>query len=218
MTFIIRRVVFFALLIWTLPASSPSIAASVDYGEEGVRTLARYLRVDTTNPPGNEDRAVEFFSEIFEQEGLKYEVLESAPHRGNIWARIKGGNEPALVLLHHTDVVPSDARFWDEAPFSGKIRDGKLYGRGALDDKGLGILQLEAFLSLARSGKPLRRDVIFMATADEEAGGAFGAGYLVKQRPDIFEGVGFLLNEGGGGTIRKDRNVFNVEVTQKTPL
>jgi len=218
MTTILRRSSLFSLLFWVFLSASLVSADAGDFTAEGLDTLTRYLRVNTTNPPGNEDRAVDFFSKIFRQEGLEYEVLESAPHRGNIWARLEGGDEPALVLLHHTDVVPSDASFWDEDPFSGKIRDGKLYGRGALDDKSLGILQLEAFLALARSKKPLRRDVILMATADEEAGGSFGAGYLVEHRPDIFEGVGYLLNEGGGGTIRKGKNIFTVEVTQKTPL
>jgi acetylornithine deacetylase/succinyl-diaminopimelate desuccinylase-like protein len=217
-TTILRRSSIFSLLLLIILPASPGAAESVDYAEEGLETLSRYLRVDTTNPPGNEDRAVTFFSEIFRQEGLAYEVLESAPHRGNIWARLEGGDEPALVLLHHTDVVPSDANFWDEGPFSGKVRDGKLYGRGALDDKSLGILQLEAFLALARSKKPLRRDVVFLATADEEAGGSFGAGYLAKHRPELFKDVGYLLNEGGGGTIRKHRKIFSVEVTQKTPL
>jgi acetylornithine deacetylase/succinyl-diaminopimelate desuccinylase-like protein len=214
----LRWSLLLSLLTWIFLPVSPVSAESVDFAEEGLDTLSRYLRVDTTNPPGNESRAVEFFSEIFRREGLAYEALESAPGRGNIWARLEGGDEPALVLLHHTDVVPSDASFWDQDPFSGKIQDGKLYGRGALDDKSLGILQLEAFLALARSKKPLRRDVILVATADEEAGGSFGAGYLAEHRPDIFAGVGFLLNEGGGGTIRKDKTIFTVEVTQKTPL
>ncbi|MEJ2088413.1 MAG: M20/M25/M40 family metallo-hydrolase, partial [Gammaproteobacteria bacterium] len=134
------------------------------------------------------------------------------------WARLEGGDEPALVLLNHMDVVPADQRYWSTDPFAGTVRDGYIYGRGALDMKGLGIVQLQAFLALHAGGKRLNRDVIFVATADEEAGGAYGAGWLVQNRPEIFEGVGYLLNEGGGGTTIGDDTVFTVELTQKVPL
>jgi len=108
--------------------------------------------------------------------------------------------------------------YWTDDPLSGDLRaDGFIYGRGALDTKTGGILHLAAFLALHRSGVPLRRDVIFMGTADEEAGGMFGAGWLVEHRPDLFENVGYLLNEGGGGAQVGDRFEFGVEVTQKVP-
>lgn len=187
-------------------------------GAQSVELLQEYLRVDTTNPPGNESRAVEFFARILEAEGIPYETVESAPGRGNIWARLEGGSEPALLLLHHTDVVPADAAYWDVPPLSGEIRDGYVYGRGALDTKTLGILHLQAFLALHRDGRTLNRDVIFMATADEEAGGLFGAGWLVENRPEVFEGVGFVLNEGGTGTVDDGREQIGIEVTQKVPM
>ena len=180
--------------------------------------LSEYIQVNTQNPPGNETRGAEFFAAIFDAAGIAYETAESAPGRGNIWARLHGGNQPALVLLNHMDVVPADLRYWSANPFGGAIRDGYVYGRGALDMKGLGIVQLQAFLALHASGKRLNRDVIFVATADEEAGGAYGAGWLVNNHPEIFEGVGYLLNEGGGGTVLGDDTVFNVELTQKVPL
>lgn len=199
-----------------------SIAAELDLGkleQEGVDSLQRYIQVDTINPPGNESRAVEFFAKIFEAEGIPYESVESAPGRGNIWARLKGGSEPAILLLNHMDVVPADVDFWDTAPLSGEIKDGHIHGRGALDMKGTAIAQLQAFLGLHRSGKPLNRDVIWMGTADEEAGGFFGAGWLVENRPELFEPVGLLLNEGGGGSIGKDGKItFAVEMTQKVPF
>jgi acetylornithine deacetylase/succinyl-diaminopimelate desuccinylase-like protein len=116
------------------------------------------------------------------------------------------------------DVVPADARYWDVPPFDATITDGYLYGRGALDTKTLGILQLQAFLALHRDRVPLERDVLFVATADEEAGGAYGAGWLVAHRPEIFEGVGLVLNEGGGGSLANGRESFAIEVTQKVPL
>ena len=180
--------------------------------------LQEYLRIDTTNPPGNESRAVAFFADIFEREGIPYETVEPAPGRGSIWARLPGGSAPGVILLHHIDVVPADPRFWKHDPLSGTYENGYLNGRGALDTKGLGIMHLEAFLALARSGKPLSRDVIFLATADEEAGGLLGAGWLVRHRPDLLEGVGLLLNEGGSGRVLGNRVVFSVEVTQKVPL
>ena len=93
------------------------------------------------------------------------------------------------MLLNHMDVVPADRRYWSFDPYSGAIRNGHIYGRGALDMKGLGIAQLQAFLALKASGRKLSRDVVFVATADEEAGGAFGAGWLVEQHPEIFERV-----------------------------
>jgi len=183
-----------------------------------IERLQAYLRLDTTNPPGNETRTADFFAAIFEAEGIPYEKAESAPGRGNIWARLDGGPEPGLVLLHHMDVVPADTSYWTTDPFGAVLRDGYVYGRGAQDTKTLGILQLEAFLALKRAGRPLNRPVIFMATADEEAGGSMGAGWLVANRPELFEGVGLLLNEGGGGTESGGRQVFEIEVTQKVPL
>lgn len=198
-------------------AGGPGSGVS-DFAIAAPERLSEYIQVDTTNPPGNESRAVAFLAKIFESAGIEYETAESAPGRGNIWARLKGGRKPGLVLLHHSDVVPADARYWDVDPYAGVIKDGYVYGRGALDMKGLGITQLQAFLALHASGRKLNRDVLFVATADEEAGGLFGAGWLVKHKPEIFKGMGFLLNEGGSGQILGDDKVFLVEVTQKVPL
>ncbi|MBT71798.1 MAG: peptidase M20 [Gammaproteobacteria bacterium] len=187
--------------------------------DESVAWLQDLIRIDTINPPGNESRAVDYYARIFEAEGIEFETAESAPGRGNIWARLEGGDEPALILLQHTDVVPTEEEFWTIDPLSGDIRDGYILGRGARDMKGLGILQLATFLSLHRSGVELNRDIIFLATADEEAGGYFGVGWLIDNRPDIFDGAGILLNEGGGGSRNADGDiVFGVEVTQKVPV
>ncbi len=199
----------------------PSAHAQIDTGleDQSVRWLQEFIRIDTVNPPGNEYRAVEFYSDILEAEGIEYETAESAPGRGNIWARLEGsGDEPALILLQHTDVVPADEEFWTIDPFSGNIRDGDILGRGARDMKGLGVIQLATFLALHRSGAELNRDVVFLATADEEAGGEFGVGWLIDNRPEIFEGAGILLNEGGGTRREEDEIIFSVEVTQKVPV
>ena len=186
--------------------------------DEAVVWLQEFIRVDTVNPPGNESRAVDFYAAIFDAEGIAYETAESAPGRGNIWARLPGGNEPALILLQHTDVVPADREYWSTDPLSGEIRDGYIWGRGARDMKGTGISQLATFISLHRAGLELNRDVVFVATADEEAGGAYGAGWLVENRPEIFAGAGLLINEGGAGSRLGDQVVFGVEVTQKVPV
>ncbi len=189
-----------------------------DFAGQAPERLASYIRINTQNPPGNELKAAEFFAGIFTAAGIGYEIAESATGRGNIWARLPGGDKPALVLLNHMDVVPADLNYWTFDPYEGAIRDGYIYGRGALDMKGTGIAQLQAFLALHEQGEKRNRDVIFVATADEEAGGAFGAGWLVANRPDIFEGVGYLLNEGGGGGLIGEDTVFTVELTQKVPL
>ena len=186
--------------------------------DEAVGWLQNYFQIDTINPPGNEYRAVDFLAEIFEAEGIEYQTAESAPGRGNIWARLEGGNEPGLILLQHSDVVPADEEFWTIPVLSGAIRDGVILGRGARDMKGLGTLQLATFIALHRSGVELNRDVVFLATADEEAGGMFGVGWLIENRPEIFEDIGILLNEGGGGSRVGQSVVFSVEVTQKVPV
>lgn len=184
---------------------------------EAVGWLQEYIRINTINPPGNEIAGAEFLAKIFESEGINYEIMESAPGRGNIWAWLDGGDEPGIVLLHHMDVVPADRRFWTVDPLSGKLKDGYIYGRGSLDTKTSGILHLAAFIALHRSGIPLKRKVLYLATADEEAGGFYGAGWLIKNRPELFENIGYLLNEGGGGTVVDGSVEFSVEVTQKVP-
>ena len=194
------------------------ISAAETIETEAVEWLKAYLQIETVNPPGNESRAVDYIANIFEQEGIEFNSAESATGRGNIWARIEGGDKPALVLLHHSDVVPANKKYWDFDPFSGEIKDGYILGRGALDMKGTGISHLANFINLHRQGKKLNRDVIFIGAADEESGGNFGVGWLVKNHPEIFEGAGLLLNEGGSGYKSNDSIVFSVEITQKVPV
>ncbi|MEH6556206.1 MAG: M20/M25/M40 family metallo-hydrolase [Oceanicoccus sp.] len=188
------------------------------FANEAPERLIEYLRINTANPPGNESRGVAFFAKYLTAAGIEFQTGESAPGRGNLWAKISGGGKPGIVLLNHIDVVPANENYWTVDPYKGVIKDGYIYGRGALDMKGLGITQFQAFLSLAASGKKLNRDVWFIATADEEAGGKYGAGWMVENHPEVFENVGFLLNEGGGGSRVGDNVSFTVEVTQKIPL
>jgi acetylornithine deacetylase/succinyl-diaminopimelate desuccinylase-like protein len=210
------------IALFTLLSGAGAPTYAQDLALEAPERLQQYLRIDTINPPGNESRGVDFLAKILAGAGINYETAESAPGRGNIWARLEGGDKPALILLHHIDVVTADAEYWDVPPLSGELKDGYIWGRGAIDTKGLGIAQLQAFLALHAAsqddGLRLNRDVIYMATADEEAGGFFGAGWLVENRPELFEKVGFLINEGGSGRIMSGQPVFRIEVTQKVPL
>lgn len=217
--------VIICLMTVALLASGPVRGFELQpYIDDAVPNLVRYINVDTFNPPGNESRGVVFLGNLLSEAGIDYESAESAPGRGNLWAKLPGVPDasgrklPGLVLLHHIDVVPANPAHWRVDPLSGEILDGYIYGRGAIDTKGLGMVQLQAFLALAASGRPLNRDVWYVATADEEAGGMFGAGWMVENRPDIFSNVGYLLNEGGSGRSFKQGVAVMVEVTQKVPL
>ena len=187
---------------------------------EAEKDLENYIRIDTSNPPGNEVRAADWYAKIFDAEGIAYERGESAPGRGNIVARLKGsGSEPGLILLNHMDVVPVSREFWTVDPFAGLERDGYIWGRGSEDMKSLGIAELIAFLELHREHIPLKRDVIFLGTADEEAGGSFGAGWVAKERPEWIKGAGFLLTEGASSRVGDSGRpiYFGVGATEKTP-
>jgi acetylornithine deacetylase/succinyl-diaminopimelate desuccinylase-like protein len=189
--------------------------------DEAVSLLSRYIQIDTTNPPGNEIKAAQFFKEILDREGIEARIIESAPGRGNIYARLPGnGSKKAVVLLNHMDVVPAEAKLWKEPPFSGAVKDGFVWGRGALDMKGPAIIELLAMLALKRQKITLKGDLIFLGTADEEAGGALGAGFLLEKHPELFKEVGLVFNEGGGIRLGNDGRVsyYSLGVTEKTPL
>jgi len=186
-----------------------------------VERLRAYLRLDTSNPPGNEIRGALYLKELLEKEGVETEIFEPEPGRANLYARLRGaGGEPGLLLHHHIDVVPATAAGWQRPPFAGAVfNDLLLYGRGVLDTKGLGMAHLEAFLALKRSGKPLLRDVVFLATADEERGGRLGVSAIFEKRPGWAAGVGEVFGEGGDvETIVDKARWFGVEVQQKGAL
>jgi acetylornithine deacetylase/succinyl-diaminopimelate desuccinylase-like protein len=165
-------------------------------GDEAVALLRRYLAIDTTNPPGNEVAGTQFLAEILSAEDILSETVESAPGRANLTARLRGdGSLGGIVLHHHIDVVYADRRYWTVDPFGSVVRDGYLYGRGALDMKSTGILQLAAVLAIKRARIPLKRDLIYLGTADEEAGSAFGARFIADRRRDWFAGAEYALSE-----------------------
>jgi acetylornithine deacetylase/succinyl-diaminopimelate desuccinylase-like protein len=170
-------------------------------GTEAVSLLSKYIRIDTSNPPGNEAAAAEFFADIFSREGIEYKTYEAAPGRVSVRAALRGsGKKGAVILLNHMDVVPANPSEWSFDPFGGEIRDGFVCGRGALDMKGLGIIELMAFLAVKREGIPLDRDLIFLAVADEEALGYLGAKYLLESHPEDFK-ADLVINEGGFGIV-----------------
>lgn len=203
------------------PACRNSEAVAQDPAErEAEELFIRYLRIDTSNPPGNETAAAEFFHEIFQKEGIESRLVGPSPARMSVYARLRSGtNAPALVLMHHLDVVPADRRHWSVAPFEGISKGGYIWGRGALDIKSMGIANLMAMLDLKRSGASLNRDIIFLGVADEEAGGAAGARFLLENHPELFEGIGYVLNEGGSNeTIVDYVSYWGIEVAQKVPV
>lgn len=188
--------------------------------KEAESLLVRYLRIDTANPPGNESAGAIFLRDVLEKEGIETRLLGRDPKRQSLYAIMHSGNtEPALVLMHHIDVVPADVSEWSVPPFGGERAGGYLWGRGALDIKSLGIAELTAMLELKRSKAKLSRDIIYLAVADEEAGGAKGAGEILETYPELFRNVAVVLNEGGSNeTIVDQISVYGIEVAQKIPL
>jgi acetylornithine deacetylase/succinyl-diaminopimelate desuccinylase-like protein len=192
---------------------------SVDWGkikEEAVTILSDYIKVDTTNPPGKETAGARYLQGLLEREGFSATVLESQPGRGNLICTLQGkdGLSP-LVLLHHMDVVPAEAEKWMHSPYSGAVVDGEVWGRGAQDCKSLGVIELLAFLLLKREGIQPKRDIVYMATADEETGGKWGVGWLFQIHPKMMKAE-YVINEGGGvGMLVGQRHVYTCQTAEK---
>jgi len=202
----------------TLPRSDAEWRAA---GDEAARLLADYLRINTTNPPGNEIAAARWLAAVLARDGIAAQLFEPAPGKANLVARLRGdGSARPIILLSHMDVVVASAAYWSVDPFDGLIRDGAVWGRGALDMKGEGIAQLMTVLLLRRAGVPLKRDVILLATADEEINGGVGAQWIVEHHPELVRDAEFLLNEGGetlmdsSGVVR----YVGIGTTEKSPL
>ena len=222
---------FLVLLLGCVTALAPGLAPA--WGAEPApfepaRWLRDYIRIDTTNPPGAERRAAGYLAGILHREGIPTRLLVSPEGRTSLYARLwsehragrprSGRGAGAPVLLHHLDVVPPGPG-WSVDPFAGEVRGGRLYGRGALDIKSLGIAQLVAFLELRRSGVPLLRDVIYLAVADEETGGRQGLGWILERHGELLGEVGAALGEGGANRTVNGRALWaGIEVAQKRPL
>lgn len=172
-----------------------------DVRAETVERLQALIRFDTTNPPGNELELAKYLVKALEAEGIQTTLLEPAPNRAAVIARLRGnGSKRPVMLMAHMDVVGVEREKWSVDPFAGEIRDGYLYGRGAIDDKGMLAANLMAMLLMKRTvvdaGIELDRDVIFLATSDEETGGVDGIKWVVKEHFGLIDAE-FAINEGG---------------------
>lgn len=203
-------------LLLSLPAAAQTDWEAVE--REAVGLLERYIAIDTTNPPGNEAAAARFWQDVLAEEGIAAQVFEPEPGRGVVYARLKGsGRKKPLILLHHMDVVSARAENWRTEPFTATLRDGHLHGRGAIDCKGVAVVQFLALALLKRQGVVPERDVIFLGTGDEETGGRLGAGWFVEHHSELIQDAGFLLTEGGGIRRGEDGTAYTVSVAEKAP-
>ena len=208
------------MLVASLECRRASSASEDPLDREACDAFVGYLRIDTSNPPGNESAGARYLQQLFARNGIAAQLVGSDPHRQSVYARLRSGtSEKALLLLSHIDVVPAVANEWTKPPFSGAIDQGYIWGRGALDIKSLAIAEAMAIVELKRTNAPFARDVVFLASADEEAGGIRGAKELLDSHRELFENVGYVLNEGGYNETVVDRVVFwGIEVQQKVPL
>jgi acetylornithine deacetylase/succinyl-diaminopimelate desuccinylase-like protein len=191
--------------------------AAID--REGVQLLRDYLRLNTSNPPGNELAGALFLKEFLAKEGIEAQILDTAElgaGRANLYARLKGsGGKRAVAMVQHIDVVPATPNSWTVPPFSGELRDGYVYGRGAIDMKGEGVAQLMALVALARGGVPLTRDLVVIANADEEWGSR-GVLTFTGRHADLLRDVEYLFTEGGSNAVTGDSlRYYAVGVSEK---
>ena len=194
-------------------------AAAIDWAEAHAEALKHFkalLRIDTTNPPGNERPAADYIAGVFDAEGIEYEILESQPGRASIVARLRGsGKDGPLLLNGHLDVVPADASCWDHPPFEAVEVDGFVWGRGAIDMKNMVTMGMMCLVLAKRQGLSLSRDLIFAGVADEEAGSHEGALFLVEEHPELVRSE-YVLNEVGGYTMHMgDTRFYPIQVSEK---
>jgi len=206
------------LLSLAVSGAAPVSEPPADFRQAAAETLDHLkalVRLDTSNPPGNESRVTAYLAEALRRAGLEPRRFESEPGRGSLAVRYSsGGQGKPLLIMSHIDVVPVERSLWSVPPFDAVEKDGYLWGRGTLDDKGMAAAELETMLLLARQKTVLGRDVIFLAEADEEAGGGRGMDWLLEHHPDLFD-VGMVINEGGR-VIRGDDGAVSYVAVQTT--
>ena len=198
---------------------NPLVGDTSAVAKEAQGWLAELIRINTTNPPGNEQVAAKYIAGILEKEGIKAEILDITPGRSAVVARLRSAvmadPSKALLLVAHMDVVAVDKSKWTVDPFGGVIKDGYLYGRGAIDDKGMLAANLAAFITLKRANLRINRDVIFLATADEENGGEANIKVLIAKYWDKFA-AGFSINEGGNIFVKNGKIQYvGVQASEK---
>jgi len=181
--------------------------------DELVKLLSNLIQADTSNPPGNESNAAGLLKDWLRERGIKSEIIEYEKGRGNLISRIKGSGEgPSLLLLSHTDVVPADPSRWKVSPFSGAVKDGYVWGRGALDMKSMVAVETVVFSEMA--DRELKGDLVLAATADEEKGGSGIKTMLEKSREKII--ADYVINEGGGeGILTKKGWLFDIQIAER---
>lgn len=216
-----KTIVALAILL-LVPLSQARAQGTINwpaYQDMAVDLMQQYLRINTSNPPGNEIQTARFFKAIFDKYGIQNEIFEYKPARANIIARLKGdGSKRPIILLSHMDVVTVDASAWRADPFAAKIIDGSIYGRGALDMKNEGLLHLMTMIILAREKPKLSRDVIFLATADEEVKDQ-GSLYMIATKSALFKDAEYLLTEGGDNLLENGKVKFvGIDVAEKAPF
>jgi acetylornithine deacetylase/succinyl-diaminopimelate desuccinylase-like protein len=213
-----RSAVVFSILL----AASPLAAQTTDWKAveaEALKTLQSYVRLNTSNPPGDVTKAADFLTAILKREGIDVKRWESAPGRSIILARLKGNGSggKAILLESHMDVVPTDPARWKQDPFGAEISDGKMWGRGTIDMKGIGTSYLYAFILLHRMKVPLTRDVLLMFVPDEEIGGELGAAWMRKNHYVELDPE-YVIDEGGFGSrdhFTANKLVFGISVAEK---
>src|SRR5258707_726749 len=213
----ISRSLFIAALLSTssLAQQPPDFTAAQT---EAVKFLGELVKIDTSNPPGNETRAAEYIKSVLAAEGITAQIFESAPGRGNIVARLKGnGKKKPLLLMGHLDVVGVERDKWTMDPFAATIKDSYLYGRGSVDDKSMDAASLEVFLLLHGMKVPLDGDVILRAEAGEEGTSQYGIDFMVEKHWDEIA-CEYALNEGGDVPEEDGKTQYvAVSTTQKVP-
>jgi acetylornithine deacetylase/succinyl-diaminopimelate desuccinylase-like protein len=233
-----RRMCGFALACWgavlglgcagsAQKDGNPAVAKPIEptLAERAADILSQAIRFRTVNPPGDEKPLARYLAGILRAERIEARVIrtprgDSRVGRAALWARVPGGAGRPIVLLSHLDVVPADpSEGWDADPFAGEIRGGMVLGRGALDAKGLAVVHLLTLSEIARRRVELGRDVILLATPDEETGGRMGAGWIASERPDLLRDAQYLLTEGGGIHVdpRGGPSAWQVAVSEKSP-
>jgi len=213
------RAVLATLLL--LSATSPCRAAEPQWAALNAQALEyfrTYLKLDTSNPPGNTKDAIAYLKQILDKEGIETATFESKPGMVSLVAWLPGpaGTKP-LMLMSHADVVPARDVEWSHPPFSADVAGGYVWARGAMDDKSHGIMMLMTMLALKRQNLPLRRGVTMMVNADEEAGGEFGARFMAEKHWGAIDSA-FAINEGGSGTpgwLGSEGVTFKVAVAEK---
>jgi acetylornithine deacetylase/succinyl-diaminopimelate desuccinylase-like protein len=216
-------------LLWTISVAVSSLVVSVSSvvvllsqaPDEATRLLTEYVRIDTSNPPGDTTKAADWLAAIFAREGIPTTRYVSAPGKAIIYARLKATVVPpagkAIVLLHHMDVVPADRSRWKTDPFTPTIQGGDVWGRGSLDMKSMGVAEIIAFLRLKRERVPLDRDVILLAEPDEEVGGATGARWMIANHFAELDPE-YMIDEGGFGSrdlFAPNKLVYGISVAEK---